>query len=72
MRLLWKSDKARFTEQGLLERDKEFLVGEEYWDFLGGRGSFKDLLEEFDQIGKKFKDQVIDKIQQVAKEKMSF
>jgi len=28
----------RFTEQGLLDRKKEFLIGEEYWDFLGGKG----------------------------------
>ena len=26
---------SRFTEQGLLERGEEFLVGDEYWDFWG-------------------------------------
>lgn len=61
----------RFTEQGVLERGKEFLIGEEYWDFLGGQHSFKQLLELFDLIGKRFKAKIQKKIQEVAQEKMS-
>lgn len=61
----------RFTEQGVLERGKEFLIGKEYWDFLGGANTFEQLLELFDLIGKKFKQKIKDKIEQVAKEKMS-
>lgn len=60
----------RFTEQGLLERGKEFLIGEEYWDFLGGKNTFKSLLELFDMVGKKFKKEIQQKIKKVAKEKM--
>lgn len=62
----------RFTEQGLLERGKEFLIAEEYWDFLGGEGTYKDLLEEFDKVGKEFKDAILEKIKEVAKEKMEY
>jgi hypothetical protein len=62
----------RFTEQGLLERGEEFLVGEEYWDFLGGKDTFQELLEEFDIVGKDFKNRILDKIKQVAREKMNF
>ena len=60
----------RFTEQGVLERDKEFLIGEEYWDFLGGKGMFEPLLDLFDSVGKKFKNKIQQKIDQVAREKM--
>lgn len=63
---------SRFTEQGVLEKGKEFLIGEEYWDFLGGSGTFKDLLKEFDLVGKQFKERISKKIKQVAQEKMSF
>lgn len=63
---------CRFTEQGLLEKEEEFLVGEEYWDFLGGRDTLKDLLEEFDIIGKSFKVKILEKIKQVAKEKIKY
>jgi len=60
----------RFTEQGVLERGKEFLIGKEYWDFLGGHNIFEELLELFDIVGKKFKERIRQKIQQVAREKM--
>jgi len=60
----------RFAEQGVLERGKEFLIGEEYWDFLGGKNTFKQLIEIFDQVGKEFKEKIQEKIKQVAKEKM--
>jgi len=61
----------RFTEQGVLDRGKEFLIGKEYWDFLGGENTFEELLALFDEVGKRFKEKISHKIQQVAKEKMS-
>jgi len=61
----------RFTEQGVIERGKEFLIGEEYWDFLGGENTFEDLLSLFDAVGKKFKEKIRGKIQEVARNKMS-
>lgn len=60
----------RFTEQGVLERGKEFLIGKEYWDFLGGENTFEQLLKLFDLVGKEFKEKIQQKIKQVAKEKM--
>jgi hypothetical protein len=60
----------RFTEQGVLEKGKEFLIGKEYWNFLGGNNTFENLLELFDSVGKKFKVKIQQKIKQVAKEKM--
>jgi len=61
----------RFTEQGVLDRGKEFLIGKEYWDFLGGENTFEELLTLFDDVGKKFKEKIRNKIQEVAKSKMS-
>lgn len=61
---------TRFTEQGVVEHGTEFLVAEEYWDFLGGKGTFKELLEIFDDIGKEFKENIQQKIKEVAEEKM--
>ena len=59
-----------FTEQGVLEKGKEFLIGKEYWDFLGGEDTFEQLLGLFDLVGKKFRERIRQKIKQVAKEKM--
>jgi len=68
LKKLFKNE--RFTEQGVLEKRKEFLIGKEYWDFLGGDSTFENLLKLFDSVGKKFKDKIQQKIKQVAKEKM--
>lgn len=62
----------RFTEQGIFDRKKELLIGEEYWDFLGGERTFSDLLQLFDKIGKEFKETIQQKIKEVAKKKMEF
>jgi hypothetical protein len=60
----------RFTEQNLMQVGVDFLVGEDYWDFLGGENTFVDLLNIFDTAGKKWKEEILAKIEQVAKEKM--
>lgn len=57
---------TRFTEQGVLEKPKEFLIAEEYWDFIGGRGAYKQLLGVFSSVGKSYKKQLEDKFAEVA------
>ena len=61
---------SRFTEQGVVEHKTEFLIAEEYWDFLGGKGTFEELLKIFDKVGKEFKDKIQEKIKEVAEEKI--
>lgn len=55
----------------MLDRGKEFLIGKEYWDFLGGNNTLEELFTLFDGVGKKFKDKIKNKIQEVARSKMS-
>lgn len=62
---------SRFTEQGVVEHKTEFLIAEEYWDFLGGKGTFEELLDIFEEIGQQFKEEIKQKINEVAKEKMN-
>jgi hypothetical protein len=59
----------RFSEQGVLERGKDILVGKEYWDFIGGEGTYEELLEIFELVGKKYKDKIHQKTQEIAEEK---
>lgn len=61
---------SRFTEEGMMDYPNDFLIGEEYWDFLGGKNTFPQLLEVFDKVGKNFKDKLILKFKQIAKEKI--
>ena len=59
---------SRFTESGMMDAGNDFLVGDEYWDFIGGKGTFPELLEIFDEVGKEFKDQLDKKFKGIAKD----
>ena len=60
----------RFTLQGLMDPGNDFLVAEEYWDFLSGEGTYLDLLEVFDEVGKHYKKALEEKFAKIAKEKI--
>ncbi len=60
----------RFTEVGMMDPPNDFLVGDKYWDFIGGEKTFPELLKTFNEVGKDFKDQLNKKFKQIAKEKM--
>ncbi|MGC8756376.1 MAG: TdeIII family type II restriction endonuclease [bacterium] len=41
----------RWTLKGMLDLDNELKVAEEFWDFLGGKGAYKELLNCFERVG---------------------
>jgi len=59
-----------FTQVGMMDHPNDFLIGEEYWNFLGGEGTFDNLLDTFDKVGKFFKDELNKKFKEIAKEKI--
>lgn len=61
---------SRFTEVGMMDHPNDFLIGEEYWDLLGGKNTFPELLDVFDKVGKEFKTKLQAKFKQVAKDKL--
>jgi hypothetical protein len=61
---------SRFTMQGFLDEEKELFVAEKFWELLGGRGTYKEVLDIFDEVGKEFKEKIQKKIKEVAEEKM--
>ena len=42
---------SRWTMAGMLDLDNELKVAEEFWDFLGGKGTYLQLLDIFEQVG---------------------
>ena len=60
----------RFTMQGYLDEEKELYVAEKFWELLGGKGTYGEVLKIFDEVGKEFKERIQTKIKEVAKEKM--
>jgi len=61
---------GRFTVQGMLKQDEDLLIAETFWDFLGGKGSYAEILDLFDAAGKTFKARIAAKIKEVAEAKM--
>ncbi len=41
----------RWTLRGMLDLKHELLVAEEFWEFLGGDGSFEEVLTCFERVG---------------------
>jgi hypothetical protein len=42
---------ARWTMRGMFDIEKEVLVADELWDFIGGKGTYLDLLDSFEIAG---------------------
>lgn len=61
---------SRFTMQGYLDEEKELYVAEKFWELLGGEGTYQEILNIFDEVGKEFKEKIQGKIKEVAEEKM--
>lgn len=60
----------RFTLQGYLDEGKELLVAEDFWELLGGKGTYEEVLGLFDEVGREYKDKIRKKIKEVAEAKM--
>jgi hypothetical protein len=45
----------RWTMRGVIDIERELKVAEEFWDFLGGNGSYEELLNCFERVGIKLR-----------------
>lgn len=41
----------RWTMRGMLDLERELKVADEFWNFLGGEGTYQDLLDCFERVG---------------------
>ena len=49
---------SRWTMRGMLDLDNELKVADEFWDFLGGKGTYKELLDCFERVGIKLRPEI--------------
>jgi len=42
---------SRWTMAGMLDLENELKVADEFWDFLGGKGTYSQLLDIFERVG---------------------
>lgn len=48
----------RWTLKGMLDLEYELKVANEFWDFIGGKGAYEDLLDCFEQVGIEMRDEI--------------
>ena len=44
--------------KGMLDLKYEVMDDEEFWDFLGGKNTYKDLLDCFERVGIELRDEI--------------
>lgn len=57
----------RWTLKGLFDLDNEVLVGVEFWDLLGGKGTYENLLKVFEEAGLELYDDIERKMKNLSK-----
>ncbi len=60
---------SRFTEVGMMNHPNDFLIGKEYWNYIGSGNVFEELLDTFDEVGKEFKAKLHQKFKKISEEK---
>ena len=53
----------RWTLKGMLDSERELKVAEEFWNFLGGAGTYKNLLKCFERAGIEMQKEIDDYFQ---------
>jgi len=51
---------SRWTMTGMLDLKHELKVAEEFWDFLGGKNTYQQLLYSFERVGIELRDEIND------------
>jgi len=49
---------TRWTMRGMLDLENELKVADEFWDFLGGKNTYKDLLDCFERVGIELRNEI--------------
>lgn len=48
----------RWTLKGMLDLEHDVLIAEELWDFIGGEGTYVELLNAFEEAGIELRDEI--------------
>ncbi len=48
----------RWTMRGMLDLPNELKVADEFWDFLGGKNTYEDLLDCFERVGIELRNEI--------------
>ena len=48
----------RWTLKGMFDLKQDILIAEDLWDFIGGKGSYNELLDAFEQAGIELRNEI--------------
>lgn len=49
---------SRWTMRGMLDLEQELKVANEFWDFIGGKNTYKNLLDCFERVGIELREEI--------------
>lgn len=60
-------DYERWTCLKFFKKGKDFLIGKDFWDFLGGVGAYEELINIYEEVGEEIRPKLEKKLKQIAK-----
>lgn len=61
-------DYERWTCLKFFDKGNDFLIGKDFWDFLGGKGAYEELIDIYEKIGEEIRPVLDAKFKSIAKE----
>lgn len=60
----------RWTCTKFFDKGVDFLVGKDFWDYLGGAGAFEDLIKIYEEVGEEIRPKLENKFKKIIEEKI--
>lgn len=60
----------RWTCIKFFDKGKDFLIGKDFWDFLGGLGAYEDLIKIYEKVGEEIRPELEKKFKKIIKTKI--
>lgn len=58
----------RWTCLKFFDEGNDFLIGKDFWDFLGGNGAYEELIEIYEKVGEEIRPSLENKFRKLSKE----
>ena len=58
----------RWTCLKFFDKGNDFLIGKDFWDFLGGEGAYEELIKIYERIGEEIRPVLDKKFKTIEKE----
>jgi len=61
----------RWTCIKFFDKGNDFLIGKDFWDFLGGAGAYKDLIKIYEDVGEEIRPKLEKKFKKIIETKIN-